>query len=122
MLFFLLYLLVIITYTRFRAEAGLPWVFGPDMTPHQMLTTVFGTQNMNLNSLVALTQFQWLDLDYRCTIMPHQLEAFKIMGDANLNPRHGLLAIGLATVLGTFAAWIGVLLCYHTPSGRRPRM
>jgi hypothetical protein len=113
LLFFALYFLVVITYTRLRAEAGLPWAFGPDMTPHQMITAAAGTQALSLNDMVALTQFQWLDLDYRCTIMPHQLEAMKIGSEARLNQRHLLRAVLLAMLIGVLASWVGVLAVYY---------
>ncbi len=112
-LFFLLYLLVVITYTRIRAEAGMPWVFGPDMTPHQFLAAMQGTQSMGMGNMVALTQFQWMDLDYRPTLMPHQLEAFKIAAESRVNQRRLFGAILLATALGIICAWIGVLACYY---------
>ena len=98
--FFALYLLVVVTYTRIRAEAGLPWLFGPDMTPHQLVTAVHGTGTMSMADMTGLTQFQWLDLDYRCTVMPHQLEAMKMAGEARMNQRHLCGVTLLATVLG----------------------
>lgn len=68
--FLALFLLVVIAYTRIRAEAGLPWAFGPDMTPHQLLIAGAGTTSFTTGQLIGLTQLQWLDLDYRCTVMP----------------------------------------------------
>ncbi len=112
-LFFLLYLLVVVTYTRLRAEAGLPWAFGPDMTPHQMLTSAANPQVYGMQNLVGLTQFQWMDLDYRPTLMPYQLEAFKIAGEARMRQRQVFGAILLATVLGTLVAWAAILACYY---------
>ncbi|HLY66986.1 MAG TPA: DUF6785 family protein, partial [Chloroflexota bacterium] len=110
---FALWFLIVIAYTRIRAEAGLPWAFGPDMTPHQMITAAAGTQNMPMDSMVSLTQFQWLDLDYRCTIMPHQLEAMKIATETRMNQRRLLGAILLATLVATIGSWIAVLAIYY---------
>jgi hypothetical protein len=110
---FALWFLVVIAYTRIRAEAGLPWAFGPDMTPHQMIAAAQGTQTMPMESMVALTQFQWLDLDYRCTIMPHQIEAMKIATETRMNQRHLVGAILIATVAATIGSWIGVLAIYY---------
>jgi hypothetical protein len=112
-LFFALYLLVVITYTRIRAEAGLPWAFGPDMTPHQMIVTLQGTGSMAMSDMVALTEFQWMDLDYRCTIMPHQLEAMKIATDAGMDRRGLWKVMLLAATIATLASWIGLLACYY---------
>jgi hypothetical protein len=111
--FFLLYLLVVITCTRIRAEAGLPWAFGPDMTPHQLIAATIGTRSPGMQNLVGLTQFQWMDLDYRTTMMPHQLEGMKIADEARMNQRHLAAAILLATAIGTLAAWVSILSCYY---------
>ncbi len=108
-----LYLLVVIAYTRIRAEAGLPWAFGPDMTPHQEIIAAVGTTPGALRGFVGLTQFQWLDLDYRCTVMPNQLEAMKIATDTRMNQRHLGGAILIATVLGIIASWASILACYY---------
>ena len=107
------YLLIILTYTRIRAEAGLPWAFGPDMTPHQMITALHGTESLSLQNMIGLTEFQWMDLDYRCTIMPHQLEAMKLVGDARIHQRAVWKVVLLATVIATLASWIGLLACYY---------
>ncbi|MDX1931556.1 MAG: DUF6785 family protein [Capsulimonadales bacterium] len=113
LLFFLLYFLVIITYTRIRAEAGLPWSFGPDMTPHQLIAATVGTQSPGMANLVGLTQFQWMDLDYRTTVMPNQFEAMKLAQEARLKPRQIGLAIVVASVVGVLAAWVSILSCYY---------
>lgn len=112
-LFFVLYLLVIITYTRIRAEAGLPWAFGPDMTPHQLIAATAGTQTLGMQNLVGLTQFQWMDLDYRTTMMPNQLEGMKLAQEARINPRHIAVAIVIATLIGALSAWVSILACYY---------
>jgi hypothetical protein len=112
-LFFVLYILVVITYTRIRAEAGLPWAFGPDMTPHQLIVAAQGTHTLGTQNMVALTQFQWMDLDYRCTLMPHQLEAMKLAGEARMRQRHLFGVVLLATVLGILASWVGILAIYY---------
>ena len=111
--FLALYLLVVIAYTRIRAEAGLPWAFGPDMTPHQFLMAGAGTVAFSSHGLIGLTQTQWLDLDYRCTAMPAQMEALKIGTEGRLDLRRLAGAIGLATLIGALASWAAILTCYY---------
>ena len=111
--FLALYLLVVLAYTRIRAEAGLPWAFGPDMTPHQLLIVGAGTSAFTPGQMVGLTQFQWMDLDYRCVSMPAQLEAMKIAAEGRLNLRHLTGAVVLATVIGTLSSWLAILTCYY---------
>jgi len=111
--FFALYLLVVLTYTRLRAEAGLPWAFGPDMTPHQMIQAAAGTSNLSMQDMVGLAQFQWLDIDYRTVLMPHQLEGLKLATETRMSQRGLFGAILLATVVGALAAWVGDLSVYY---------
>lgn len=108
-----LFLLVVIGYTRIRAEAGLAWAFGPNMTPHQAIIAAVGTGVPGLRGLIGLTQFQWMDLDYRGTVMPNQIEGMKIAADARLNQRHLCGSILVAAVVGIAASWFSVLMCYY---------
>ena len=108
-----LFVLVVIGYTRIRAEAGIAWAFGPDMTPHQAIIAAVGTVAPSVRGLVGLTQFQWMDLDYRCTVMPNQIEALKIATGARLDRRHLCGAILAASVMGILASWFSILTCYY---------
>ncbi|HSV74568.1 MAG TPA: DUF6785 family protein [Chthonomonadales bacterium] len=110
---FVLYFLFIITFTRIRAEAGLPWGFGPDMNPHQMVVAGGGTHAFTASGLTGFSTLMWFNLDYRCVAMPHQLEAMKLADSARLKPRHVTLVIVLATVVGALAAWWSVLTVYY---------
>ncbi len=112
--FYVLYFLYVITFTRIRAEAGLPWGFAPDLNVHQMMKAGFGTNALNLQNNVAFHTVLWHDLDYRCTAMPHQLEASKIGDAARMNLRHVTMVIVLATIVGALASWAAVLTCYYS--------
>jgi hypothetical protein len=111
--FFILYLLFIISFTRIRAEAGLPWGYGPDMNPHQVMLSGVGSQSFNKQTLAGFASILWFDLDYRCVAMPSQLEAMKFGESARMNNRHIAYAIMLATLIGALASWWAVLTCYY---------
>lgn len=115
--FFTLYFVFAVTFTRARAEAGLPWGFGPGVTPHGLLTDVIGKRQYDLPSLTMLSYFQWFDLDYRCMAMPHQLEAMKIASSTTdpgrMNNRHLFWVILWATLVGALASWWAVLSIYY---------
>ncbi len=113
LVFFVIYYLFVITFTRIRAEAGLPWGYGPDMNVHQAMLSSAGVNSMSTQSLVGFSQLLWFDLDYRDTAMPHQLEALKIADTARMNPRHVAYAVLLATAVGALASWIAILTCYY---------
>jgi hypothetical protein len=112
-----LYFLFAVSFTRARAEAGLPWGNGPGMTPHGVLTDVIGTAHYSMPSLVMLAYTQWFDLDYRCMMMPNQLEAMKIAssttGPGRMNNRHLYYVILWSTLIGTISSWWAVLAIYY---------
>ena len=114
-LFFVLYLLFLITYTRIRAEAGLPWVFSPAFTAHGCLLDIGGQIHYNGQDLMGLARLSWFEQDYRSHMMPNQMDAMKYVGSAD---PHGLrrlsLALGIATVVALLGSWIGCLhIFYH---------
>jgi len=111
--FFALYYLYVITFTRIRAEAGLPWGFGPDMNVHQLMQSGVGSRAFTFPNQVGLHMLLWHDLDMRCTEMPNQLEAMKIGESSRMNLRHVAAVIVLATIIGALASWGSVLTCYY---------
>ena len=119
--FFALYFLFATTFTRVRAEAGLPWGFGPGINPHGLLTDVAGKTQYSLGSLTMLAYFQWFDMDYRCMAMPHQMEAMKIAnstgdghGAGRMNNRHLFVVVMWSTLVGAVASWFSVLSIYYS--------
>ena len=113
-LFFGLYLLFLITYTRIRAEAGLPWVFSPAFTAHGCLLDIGGQSHYNGNDLTALARLNWFEQDYRSHMMPNQMDAMKYLGDGRGSLRGLSLALGVATVAALLGSWAGCLhIFYH---------
>lgn len=113
LLFYFLFYLYVITFTRIRAEAGLPWGFGPDMNVHQLMKAGLGTRAFSFQDTVGLHMLLWHDLDYRCTNMPNQLEATKIGVEARMNLRHIAIVIMVAVLVGALSSWAAVLTCYY---------
>jgi hypothetical protein len=113
LLLFTLYYLFIITFTRIRAEAGLPWAFGPYMNPHDVMNAGIGTRTFNTPTLTGMATLLWFDLDYRCNAMPNQLDSMKMSEGGRLNNRHLAIAILTATLVGALASWWALLTCYY---------
>ena len=111
--YFFLYYLYVITFTRIRAEAGLPWGFGPNLNVHGLMKAGVGSRAFSMQDTVGLHMVLWHDLDMRCTTMPNQLEAMKIGEVSRMNLRHVAAVIVLATVIGALASWASVLTCYY---------
>ena len=122
-LFFTLYFLMIVTITRLRAEAGPMLNYGPDASPHRLLTQIPGGRVWSAATLTPFSYFHWFDSDYRTVAMPQQLEALKIAESApGLLARplaRWFLAAGLLASLASFGTLI--TLYYHygatTPMG-----
>ncbi len=112
-IFFALYFLLVITFTRIRAEAGQAWGFGPNNPAHRLMLDTGGSYGWGLKDLTVFSYLIWMDLDYRCVAMPHQLEGFKIGESARMNNRHLAGAMMVATVIGSFAAFWALLVIYY---------
>lgn len=110
LLFFAVYLLFLVTYTRIRAEAGLPWVFTPAFNAHGVLFDFGGISHYNTQDLTALARLEWFEQDYRSHMMPNQMDAMKYFQGAHVSLRGLSLAIALATVVALAGSWLS---CMH---------
>jgi hypothetical protein len=111
--FIAIYFLFIITLTRVRAEAGLPWSAGPAPMAHGAVVNFLGSHAFSTSSLTGLADLRWFDADWRNVAMPSQLEAMKIAQSVRLNPRHLTIAVATATVVATLTSWVAVLTIYY---------
>lgn len=120
-LFYFIYFLVVIGFTRIRAIAGLPWLFGPNHPPHIFMTWAVGPRNVSTQALTSLNYLQWFDWDYRGTAMAHQMEAMKISSAAGLKARDiakGILAaVGLAIIV-SYLVVLAICYRYGAESGK----
>ena len=111
--FALLFLITPIVTTRIRAEAGIFVHAYHWQAPRYVLRTILGTRRLGPQNLTALS-ICFFNRDYRPQQMPHQLEAFKIAEQANINPRRMLIVILIATALGVFVAfWVQLDMYYR---------
>lgn len=111
--FFTLFLLVVIGFSRIRAEAGVPWGYGPPMNVNGFLIEAVGTAHWNREALTSFSSLLWMDSDYRSTQMPYQAEALKIGSTASLAARRLTLALLLSLIVGLAAGWISQLSLYY---------
>lgn len=116
LLFWGLFLLLALTFTRIRAEAGLPWGQGPYTLSHATLVGFGGTQAFTGQEMTGFSFLRWFDADWRCLTQPAEIEAMKIAdstGPRLMNPRHLTLAIFVAVVWGSLASWGSSLGIYY---------
>jgi len=114
--FFGLFFIMALTFTRIRAEAGLPWGNGPGGLAHGNIVSFAGTESMSTQELTAFSFLNWFDSDWRCMPQPAMLEAMKMADTTTpkkLNARMLTPAIFVAIVVGTLAAWVSTLGIYY---------
>lgn len=121
-IFFMLYFVIVLAATRMRAELGPPthdlYFEGPD----RILTSALGTRRLSPNDLSIFALYFWITRDYRCHPMPHQLEGFKLAERTGFKSRRLVIAIMLATVIGTLATfWTTLSLFYEFGASSRTR-
>ncbi len=108
-----IYFLVVIGYSRIRAQAGLPWLFGPNHPPGIFTTWAVGPANISPRALTGLTYLKWFDWDYRGTVMPHQMEALKISSAAGLRVREVIKGLLLSVVVAALVSFLALLAIYY---------
>jgi hypothetical protein len=116
LIFWTLLLLMALTFTRIRAEAGLPWGQAPWGLSHGTMVNFGGTEAFTPRELTAFSFTRWFDSDWRCLGQPAEMEAMKIADSASprpMNPRHLTAAVFVAILVGTLAAWISCLAIYY---------
>ena len=113
LVFGVLFLITPIVTTRMRAETGILAHAFHWQAPCYALIAALGTRQLGAQNLTALSVC-FFNRDYRPQQMPHQLEAFKIAGQADLKPRWMLYALLIATEVDVLTAfWVQLHLYYQ---------
>jgi hypothetical protein len=109
--FFLLFLVITIALARMRAEAGIAWCTGPQITPS--LVNFGGSNQFTTQDMLSLSMIQVFGSDARATTMAPQMEAMKIAQASALHPRKLTAAIFAGAVLVVAASWVSILGIYY---------
>lgn len=113
-IFFGIYFTISLAIARIRAELGPPvnelYRVGPDIIMVQVLgTRILGAQNLSIFSL-----FWSFNRSNRCHPMPHQLEAFKLAEQAEMDSRRLVkVMIGATAIAMPIAMWCYLYARYH---------
>lgn len=108
-LLLVLMLMIAITLSRIRAEAGPAWVFGPYRDVTRAIVVTLGAGSFGTRELVGLSTFRWFTRDVRFLPMPFHMEAFKIADSAGIRKRTAMAIMTLATVVGVLLGFYVVL-------------
>ncbi len=115
-IFFVLFFLFALTFTRIRAEAGLPWGQAPWGLSHGTMVGYAGSQSFGTQEMVGFSFLRWFDSDWRCLAMPAEMEAMKIADSTSpvpMNARQMTFALFVAALVGTLAAFTSCLWIYY---------
>lgn len=110
---FALYFLFQITITRIVVEAGAGWHFAPTFNPHQILFATLGMQGFGPRDLTMLAYLGWIDMDYRDSPMPHQLEGMRLAQSTGAPMNRVLWALLIAAAIGALSAYWANLHIYY---------
>ena len=118
--FFTIYLALEISITRMRAELGTPvhdlHYAGPDI----LLPKAIGTKALGPRNLSMFSMFWFLNRAHYSDVMPHQLEALKMV-DMVKADKKGILSILIliSLVAIPFFFWLFLDVCYQTGMEKR---
>jgi len=105
--FFVIYAVLCLSFTRIRAEMGIPTHELHLVGPGQSLFRWLGSERIGSRNMAVSTVFYWFNRAYRGHPMPHIAEGFKLCERANM-PQRSLVPWALAAlVVGALAStWV----------------
>lgn len=111
--FFGLYLMIMITLSRIRAETAVLCTEIGWISPQALLSATLGSASFARMDLAHMGMLSWFNSDYRAAGMPHELEALVGVGRArgSLRPLLGVLL--LAAVVAMVSALVWDLQMYY---------
>jgi len=113
LVFWFLYFLIAFVITRVRAELG-PVAHELNFyRPEAMIVQAAGTAELGATNLTLLSFTHWFNRGYRNLVMPHQLEAYKLVESARMDSRRMTWAMVLAAVVGIPASFAALLTLYY---------
>ena len=113
--FFLLYYLVSLGLTRFRAEMGVPMHDFHFTGPDQMLPDVFGARRIGYRNLTVMSMLGFFNFTYRGHPQPHQMEGLAMLDRAGVGNKRIFLAMTAALVVGTLSLfWVYLHVAYSS--------
>jgi hypothetical protein len=117
LVYFIIYGVLSISVTRMRAELGPPTHELHSVHPDQIMVMFAGTRPFSPNTLAPFALLDWIAYGYRSHPMPHQLEAFKLSERLHINNSKMAIAIMIAVLVGTIAAFLSHLGFYYKYPG-----
>ena len=112
-IFFAIYFLIAVFITRMRAELGLCVHNLSGLEPRRLILAGIGSKRLGKDALTAFALYSFFNRAYRSHPMPHQLEGFKVASSIGLSMRKLSVAILIAVVVTSVAAFWEYLHLYY---------
>jgi hypothetical protein len=111
--FIAIYILIMVTLARIRAETAvlcseLQW-----LSPQNMISTIVGTSNLSHADMAHMGMLSWFNSDYRAPAMPHELEGIVAQHRTRGRMSPLIAAIMIAAAVAIVAALIWDLQLYY---------
>lgn len=117
-IFFTLFSIFAISLTRMRVQGGLGYVHGP-LTPQEFMRSSIGTVRLGAQNLTILGHYFFLTGEMRgiMSVMPSQLEGFRLAQRTRMNARKLFLSIVLGSIIGLLLAYFASLRTIYELGG-----
>ena len=111
--FFLLYYIISLGVTRFRAQMGVPLHDFHFTGPDQMLPEILGSRRLGSRNLTVMSMLGFFNFTYRAHPQPHQMEGFALLNRAGVSNNRVFLAMTFALIVGTITFfWVYLHIAY----------
>ena len=107
--FFSIQFILVLAFTRMRAELGTPTMDFYRAGPGLFLTSLVGSRRIGAPTLTGFAFLYGFTRNYRSQPMPNQLEGFKLADRGGINVRQILWVMWGATVIGLVIGFVAFL-------------
>ena len=107
--FFSIQFILVLAFTRMRAELGTPTMDFYRAGPGLFLTSLVGSRKIGAPTLTGFAFLYGFTRNYRSQPMPNQLEGFKLADRGGINVRQILWVMWGATVIGLVIGFVAFL-------------
>ncbi|MCG9128614.1 hypothetical protein JT359_13530 [Candidatus Poribacteria bacterium] len=107
--FFSIHFILVLAFTRMRAELGTPTQDFYRAGPSFFLTSIFGSRKIGAETLTGFSFLYGFTRNYRSQPMPNQLEGFKLAEKGSINNKQLLWVMWGSSVIGLLIGFVAFL-------------